>query len=90
MSKLSVTIDGRTFEVEVHILPNCDGTELTAIVDGQELQVAISCVDGPEQIEWIVVEGRSHEIVVDRDLHWRRPSRGRSVATDGSRRRYPA
>jgi biotin carboxyl carrier protein len=76
MSKLSVTIDDRTFEVEVHILPNCDGTELTAIVDGQELQVAISCVDGPEQIEWIVVEGRSHEIVVDRDLHWLRSNTG--------------
>lgn len=70
MSKLSVTIDGRTFEVEINIPPHCDGSELPVTVDGQPLQVAVSCVDGPEQLEWIMIEGRSHEIVVDRDLRW--------------------
>jgi biotin carboxyl carrier protein len=76
MSKLSVTIDGRTFEVEVRIPPGCDGEELMANVDGQELHVAVSCVDGPEQIEWLMVDGRSHQIVVDRDLHWLRSTTG--------------
>jgi len=76
MSKLSITIDGRTFEVELNIPPHCDGSELPAMVDGQPLQVAVSCVDGPEQLEWIMIEGRSHEIVVDRDLRWLR-SHGR-------------
>jgi len=76
MSKLSVTIDGRTFDVEVRIPPRCDGTELTVIVDGQELQVAVSCVDGPERIEWILIEGRAHELLVDHDLHWLRSHNG--------------
>ena len=76
MSKLSVTIDGHTFVVELHIPPGCDGEKLTAIVDGQRLQVAVSCVDGSEQIEWLVVEGRPQEIVVDRDLHWLRSTTG--------------
>ena len=76
MSKLSVTIDGRVFDVEVNIPAGCDGTELTAIVDGQALDIALACMDGPEQIEWLAVEGRSHEIVVDRDLHWLRSDSG--------------
>jgi biotin carboxyl carrier protein len=76
MSKLSVTIDGHTIVVELQIPPGCDGEKLTAIVDGQELQVAVSCVDGSEQIEWLVVEGRPQEIVVDRDLHWLRSTTG--------------
>jgi biotin carboxyl carrier protein len=76
MSKLNVTIDGHTFEVEVHIPPNCDGENLIATVDGQELHVAISCIDGLEQIEWLIVEGRPQEIVVDRDLHWLRAATG--------------
>jgi biotin carboxyl carrier protein len=76
MSKLSVTIEGRTFVVELHLPPGCDGEKLTAIVDGQGLQAAVSCVDGSEQIEWLVVEGRPQEIVVDRDLHWLRATTG--------------
>jgi biotin carboxyl carrier protein len=76
MSKLSVTIDGHTFVVELHIPPGCDGKKLTAIVDGQELPIAVSSVDGLEQIEWLVVEDRPQEIVVDRDLHWLRATTG--------------
>jgi biotin carboxyl carrier protein len=49
---------------------------LTATVDSQALQVALSCVDDPEQLEWFVIEGRSHEIVVDRDLRWLRSNSG--------------
>jgi biotin carboxyl carrier protein len=76
MSKLSVTIDGRTFEVEIHIPPRHDGSELIALVDGRELRVAASCADGSEQIEWVVVDDRSHEIVADRDLRWLRSHHG--------------
>jgi len=76
MSKLSVTVDDRTFEVEIHIPPGHDSSELIAVVDGQELRVAASYADGSEQIEWVVVEDRSHEIVVDRDLCWLRSHDG--------------
>ena len=76
MSKLSVTIDGRIFEVEINIPAGCDGTELTTVIDGQTLPVTLSCMDGPQQIEWLAVAGRSHEIVVDRDLHWLRSEAG--------------
>jgi acetyl/propionyl-CoA carboxylase alpha subunit len=76
MSKLSVTIDDRTFVVELDILPGCDGTQLTAIVDDQELPISLSCLDDPEQIEWVIVEDRPHEIVIDRDLRWIRSTRG--------------
>lgn len=76
MSKLSVTIDGRVFEVELHIPPGCDGSELTAIVDGQTLPVATTLIAQPDQIDWVMVDGRPHEIAIDRDLHWIRSTDG--------------
>jgi acetyl/propionyl-CoA carboxylase alpha subunit len=76
MSKLSVTIDGHTFEIEIYVPPGCDGSELTAIVDGQTLLAAASCMDDPEQIAWVVIDGRPYEIAVDRELRWLRSYRG--------------
>ena len=76
MSKLSVTIDGRVFDIEIDIPADCDGAELATIVDGKVLPVTLTRMDGPHPIEWIAVEGRSHEIVVDRDLRWLRSSSG--------------
>ena len=76
MSKLSVTIDHHTFEVEVSIPPGCDGADLRVSVNGHTVAAAASCVDGPEQIEWVVIDGRPYEIVVDRDLRWMRSRHG--------------
>ena len=76
MSKLSVAIDGHVFTVELTIPPGCDGSELRASVDGQPYAVAAACVDDPERIEWVVIDGRPYEVVVDRDLRWLRSHYG--------------
>jgi len=76
MSKLSVIIDGHTFEIEIYVPPGCDGSDLTAIVDGQPLSAAASCMDDPERIEWAVIDRRPYEIAVDRELRWLRSYRG--------------
>jgi biotin carboxyl carrier protein len=69
MSKINVTIEDHTYEVEVN-LHQRGGSELTVAVDGEELQVIVSNLDNFEQLEWIQVGNRSYEIVVDRDLRW--------------------
>lgn len=69
MSKLAVNIDGRRFEIEVNLLRRT-GLELTVIVDGEEVKASVPSLDGPEQMEWIMVDDRPYEIVVDPALRW--------------------
>ena len=75
MSKLSVTVDGRTFVVEVSP-GQADGTELAVLVDGAAVTVQAPEPGGPELLDWIVVDGRPYELVVDGDLRWIRSSAG--------------
>lgn len=75
MTKLSVTIDGRTFVVEVPPAQP-DGAELRVLVDGEELRVHAPEPGGPEPLDWIVVDGRPYELVVDHDLRWLRARSG--------------
>jgi biotin carboxyl carrier protein len=77
MSKISVTIDDHTYSVEVHIQPTGEGMDLTATVDGEEVKISALSLDGPEALEWIAIDHRSYEIVIDRDLHWLRSHSGR-------------
>lgn len=71
MSKLSVTIANQVFEVEIPLLDQSQ-QEFDATVDGQTVTVGVSSLQGPEELEWITVDGKSYEIEVDKDLHWLR------------------
>lgn len=75
MAKLSVTIDGRAFVVEVAPAQS-DGEELSAVVDGVAVRVHAPAPGGPEPLDWIVVDGRPYELVVDADLRRLRSHRG--------------
>lgn len=67
MSKLAVMIDGRTFEIELTLLPGKGGS-LTALCDGRPLAVTIPPGQRPEQVEWIVVNSKPYEISIDSSL----------------------
>lgn len=69
MSTLTVSIDGRAFEVEVNLQQRTD-QHLTVIVDGEVLDVNVPSLQGPEQMEWILVDNRPYEVVVDPSLRW--------------------
>lgn len=76
MSKLAVTIEGRTFEVELDIFPSF-GTRFTVQVNGEEILVDVPDIRLPlAEMEWLVVGDRSYEIAFDLDLHWLRGYRG--------------
>ncbi len=70
MSKLAVTVDGHTYEVQVD-QPNQGGSVFSVTVNGQPLQVEVPDINAPlEEMDWIIVDDRPYEINFDRDLHW--------------------
>lgn len=76
MSKIEVTLGGHTFEIELNLNQRVDH-DLPVMVDGQALAVSVPDLDAPiDQMEWIIVDRRPHEIVIDPDLHWLRDQTG--------------
>jgi biotin carboxyl carrier protein len=75
MSKIQVTIDDISFDVEVQIDP-ADQASATVTIDGKTLWIALPRSDDHDVVTWALVDGASYEVVVDRQLRWIRSSRG--------------
>lgn len=75
MSKLSITIDGRTFVIETPPLRRIT-SEITVRVDGQPVSVLAPETGSPEPLDWLIVDGRPYELVVDPNLRWIRSRYG--------------
>ncbi len=73
MSKIGVTIDGRTFEVEISLRQRLDA-EFTVLVNGEPARVVLP--DRGDELEWIIVDNRPCEVVIDPDLSWIRSRSG--------------
>ena len=70
VSQLAVTLDNTTYHITVD-LPAPGESVFTVTVDGETLHVEAPDLGAPlGEMEWIVVEDRPYEIVVDRDLRW--------------------
>lgn len=70
MSRFAVKIGNYQFEVEVNdsVL---NQPKMQVSVDGEIVEVIIPDLDLPsEEIEWIVVDNKPYEVVLDRDLRW--------------------
>jgi biotin carboxyl carrier protein len=75
MSKLSVSVDGYTFEVDLELASSA--MELDVVVDGQSLHAVIPNSDGAaEDTEWLIIDGRPYEITVDSSAGWIKSSTG--------------
>jgi acetyl/propionyl-CoA carboxylase alpha subunit len=76
MSKVEVTLGGHTFQIEINLNQRVDH-DLPVVVNGQALTVTVPDLDAPiDQMEWIIVDRRPHEIVIDPDLRWLRDQTG--------------
>ena len=70
MHKLSVSIDGYTFEVELNPLP-VNGSGVLVQVNGQEIHVASPDPAAPAQeMEWFIIDDHPYEVAVDPDMQW--------------------
>jgi biotin carboxyl carrier protein len=69
MIKVNVTIDGKLFEIDV---PDYGGgaSSIPVACNGETLGVSVPSVAQPDQMEWIIVNGRPYEIAVDPSLRW--------------------
>jgi biotin carboxyl carrier protein len=76
MNKLMVTIDDKTFEVEVSPQRGSPG-EYVVTLEGQSLQVYVPDFATPEAVDWMIVDNRPYELILGPDL--------RSVQLEGLR-----
>lgn len=70
MSRYLVTIDGHSFEVDLAWLS--DGASEIIVRQGDQTRtVVIPGVElPPDQMEWVIIDGRPYELVFDEDLRW--------------------
>jgi len=75
MNKLSVTINGATYNVEIDPQPRPDA-DVAVVVDGETLRVIVLEPSSTDPTGWLLIDGRPYEVTVDRNLHWIKSSRG--------------
>jgi biotin carboxyl carrier protein len=69
MIKVNVEIDGKPFEVDLLTVTGAEQV-VSVTCNGQALDVAVPQVAQPDQMEWIIVNGRPYEIAIDPSLRW--------------------
>ncbi len=70
MHRLSVSVDGYTFEVELNPLP-VNGSGVQVWVNGQEIM--LTSPDPAVQLqemEWFIIDDHPYEVAVDPDMQW--------------------
>jgi biotin carboxyl carrier protein len=76
MRKITVTVDGYTYDVELDQQPNGE-LQMTVWVAGQAFPVVAPDLKSPlNEMEWFVVDGRPYEVMIDPELAWIRSARG--------------
>jgi biotin carboxyl carrier protein len=74
MSKVSITIDGVPFDVDVRVDQRTG--EAVAEVNGETMRVALPRLAYADHTTLALVERRSYEVVVDHQMHWIRSAHG--------------
>jgi biotin carboxyl carrier protein len=69
MINVNVAVDGKQFEVDLTGL-GAVTTSIPVLCNGEQLTVSVPAVAQPDQMEWIIVNGRPYEIAIDPSLHW--------------------
>lgn len=67
MNKLTVVIEGRSFEVEVEPSRTVPG-EFQVMVDGQARTIFVPDYDKPELADWMIVNDRPYEFLFNREM----------------------
>ncbi len=67
MNKLTVVIEGRSFEVEVEPSRTVPG-EFQVMVDGHARTIFVPDYDKPELADWMIVNDRPYEFLFNREM----------------------
>ena len=68
MNKLTVTIDDKTYDVEVSAQRGSAG-EYVVTLDGESLRVYVPDYATPDAVDWMIVDNRPYELLFAPDLH---------------------
>ncbi len=74
LARIGVTVDGQPHLVEIDLRQT--GPERSVVVDGEEVRVSLPAGPSDDPLEWIVIEGRPYEVVVDPNMRWVRAATG--------------
>lgn len=70
MSNLQIIIDGHTYDVMLN-LPSPNGSGYEVVVNGERVKVKLPEAAQPNgEFEWLVVDERPYEVVIDPHLTW--------------------
>lgn len=69
MTVVTVSVDGQQYQVDVTSALANSG-DLSVVCTGQLRHVSVSSVASVEKIEWVVIDGRPYEVVIDPNLRW--------------------
>lgn len=74
MHKLSVSVDGYTFEVELNPLPVNGSGVLVRVNSGNEAWDILVASPDPvapaQELEWFIIDDHPYEVAVDPDMQW--------------------
>ena len=74
MHKLSVSVDGYTFEVELNPLPVNGSGVLVRVSGGNEAWDILVASPDPvapaQELEWFIIDDHPYEVAVDPDMQW--------------------
>lgn len=69
MHKMTVSIDGKAYEVVVQP-SSSDRSQFKVRVDGEEVNVYVPSPDDPKQTEWMIIDHSPYELVFSPALDW--------------------
>ena len=76
MSKLAVTIDGYTFEIDLGLIVPGE-SRMQVVVNGEQIEFLLPGIDRTEEDRArVIIDGRPYEAQVDSDLGWLRSQWG--------------
>jgi len=76
MSRLTVELDGQSYNVELILTPHCDPSCMVTI-NGQEVSIIVPNSGSPfTDLDWMIIDERPYEISFDSQLHWLRAFSG--------------
>jgi len=74
MHRLSVSVDGYTFEVELNPLPVNGNGVLVRVSNGDEAREILVTTPDPaapiQEMEWFIIDDHPYEVAVDPDMQW--------------------
>lgn len=75
MSKIAVTLEGRSYEIELDLSPTT--SDFTVMVNGKPFTLhSPTQGNSGESPEWLLVDEQPFEFMVEQDFHWIRGKHG--------------